>query len=240
MQQNFNNLNNFNMNNIFKIMFIVSFMLQWSILSFILNLVTLWFFRIPLFLIFILDALSMLIIQNKTLKRPSFVLSKIWDLLEFLHIGKKGYNPNIYDVSQKVGNSSNKIKHFTYNLNTKINNFKESIFSFKKDHFKYKTERNRNKFSPEIGNKVIVEQIIPGKKIQKKSFKYKDRAASYINVLKENGYKDFTKYNLDVNTCNAYLVVNKKRDIIDVENNSIALSHESKDYNIIVGNWPKK
>lgn len=240
MQRNFNDLNNLNMNNIFKIMFILSFMLQWSVLSFILNLVTLWFFRIPLFLIFILDALSMLIIKNKTLKRPSFVLNVIWNLLEFLHIGKKGYNPGIYDVYQKTGNFSNKIKHFTYNINTKINNFRESIFSFRKDHFKYRTERNRNKFSSEIGNRVIVEQITPGKKIQKKNFKYKDRAASYIHVLKENGYRDFTKYNLDVNTCNAYLVVNKNRDIIDVENNSIAISHESGDYKLIVGNWPNK
>ena len=66
MQQNFNNINNININNLTKIRYIVSFMFQWSILSFILNLVTLWRFSLILFTIFILDALSMIIIKNKT------------------------------------------------------------------------------------------------------------------------------------------------------------------------------
>lgn len=63
---------------------------------------------------------------------------------------------------------------------------------------------------------------------------------SYVNVLKENGYKDFTKYNINVNTGSAYLIVNKNRDIVDIENNSIQMSHDSKDYDMIVDNWPKK
>lgn len=231
MQQNFNNINNININNLTKILYIISFMFQWSILSFILNLVTLWRFSLILFTIFILDALSMIIIKNKTIKGPSFITSKIWSLIDILTNNK--YNTNPY-------NTVNRVKNTYYSIKTKISGFFDNIINFKNEHFKYQTERKRNRFSKEVGKKIVVEQISPGKKLQKKSFKYKDRAMSYVNVLKENGYKDFTKYNINVNTGSAYLIVNKNRDIVDIENNSIQMSHDSKDYDMIVDNWPKK
>lgn len=239
MQQNFNNLNNMNINNIYKMIFIFSFMFQWSILSFIINLVTLWTFSHILFVIFIIDAISMLIIKNKTIKRPSFILSKIWDLLEFLHVSN-GQNPNIYDISRKTQNFSYKVQDTYNSIKTKISNTLNKITNFKQEHNKYQTERNKNKFSKEIGKKVTVEQITYGKKLQKKSFKYRDRTMSYIKVLEKNGYKDYTKYNLDPNISNAYIIVNKNKDIIDVKNNSIAINHNTNDYKIVLEGWPKK
>ena len=37
----------------------------------------------------------------------------------------------------------------------------------------------------------------------------------------------------------AYMVVNKNRDIIDVEQNKVKLSHESRDYKFVVDGWMK-
>lgn len=100
-------------------------------------------------------------------------------------------------------------------------------------------ERQLNKFSADIGKKVYIESLSDGK-ITKKDFKYKDRAVSYVNMLKSNGYKDFTKYNLDINTAKAYIIFNKDDDIVNLDSNSVETSHLDNDYKFIISDWPRK
>ena len=82
MKFNFNNMQDFDMNKSMKYLIFLSFVTQWSFLSMIINLFTMGIIGIPLFILMILDALSMLHYEDKTIKRPSFILAKIWDVVD--------------------------------------------------------------------------------------------------------------------------------------------------------------
>ncbi|WP_455644884.1 hypothetical protein [Methanosphaera sp.] len=245
MKQTFNNMNpNMNINNILTIMYILSFLVQWSILRFIINLVTLWLFRPIVFIIFIIDAITIFTMKNKTIKRPSFILSKIWNIIDYFIKPKYNNQPNNFQenmqILTKLGEIGTKITDTFNNIKTKLINFKDSLLNIRKEDNKYNTERKINKFSDEIGGKVTIEYIEPGEKLHKKTFKYKDRLTSYIRVLESNGYKDYTKYNINLDTAPAYIIINKNRDLVDIDENKIKLTHNTKDYSFILNEWPKK
>ncbi|MBO7719935.1 MAG: hypothetical protein J6S29_07280, partial [Methanosphaera sp.] len=69
---NYSNLGNININNVMNITYIFSFIFQWSLLSMIINLFTMGMIRRELFVIFLLDAVSMLFIKEKSIIKPSF------------------------------------------------------------------------------------------------------------------------------------------------------------------------
>lgn len=240
MRDNFNNFTNqfnqYNQNSMkmFKYIYIISFIFQWSILSMVLNLFTLGIFRRLLFVVFILDALSMIIKEDKSMKCPSFILSKIWYIIDKIDMKKTAtiisYYINRFTTAFKT--TYTKVKY-------SLSNIKENILNIKNRESKFKKERNINKFSSQVGSKVTVEYIKPGEKLQRKTFKFKDRALSFIHLLESEGYKDYSSYNLDINMTPAYMVVNKNRDIIDVEQNKVKLSHESRDYKFVVDGWMK-
>ncbi|OED30364.1 hypothetical protein [Methanosphaera sp. WGK6] len=245
MKQTFNNMNpNMNLNNILLVMYILSFLIQWSILRFILNLVTLWLFRPFIFVLFIIDAITIFLMKNKTIKRPSFILSKIWDIIDYFIKPKYNSQQNNFQenmiILTKLGEIGTKITNTFNNIKIKLINFKDNIINLRKENNKYNTERQINKFSNEIGSKVTIEYIEPGKKLHKKTFKYKDRLTSYIRVLESNGYKDYTKYNVNLDTAPAYIIINKNRDLVDIEKNIIKLNHNTTDYSFILNDWPKK
>jgi len=236
---NFQNMNfqNFNINGMMKMIYIISFIFQWSILSMIINLFTLGIIRIPLFLIFILDAISMLIIKNKSIKAPSFILQQLHKLIsrifgsdyaspQNMYRHANNINTHVNTASDKIHNTKDKFNNFIQNMNNKI----------RKDN-KYKQERQLNKFSQEVGKKVTVQSISEGK-ITSKSFKYKDRTLSYIHTLEANGYKNYTHYNLDIKQAKAYIILNNNNDIIDVENNKIKCAKNDKNYKFLINQWP--
>ena len=235
----FQNMNypNFNINGMMKMIYIISFIFQWSILSMIVNLFTLWMFRIPLFVIFIIDAISMLIIKNKSITGPSYILQQLHKIIsrifgsdyaspQNMYRHANNMNTHVNNISGKLSNTKNKINNFISNMKNKI----------RKDN-KYKQERQLNKFSQEIGKTVIVESISDGK-ITHKSFKYKDRTLSYIHTLEANGYKNYTHYNLDIKYAKAYIILNKNKDIIDLENNKIKCATNDKNYKFLINQWP--
>ena len=160
MKFNFNNMQDFDMNKSMKYLIFLSFVTQWSFLSMIINLFTMGIIGIPLFILMILDAFSMLHYEDKTIKRPSFILAKIWDVVDrFSNKNKKDlrYNPNnqssllrsIDNISYKLNNITNKIKNL-------INNFNDD----ESTNNKYYKERELNKFSDEIGEYIIIEYTI--------------------------------------------------------------------------------
>ena len=240
MKFNLNDMQNMDLNKSMKYLLFLSFVTQWSFLSMIINLFTMGIIRIPLFVLMIIDALTMLKIQNKTIKRPSFILSKIWDLIDIItnHRNTKNYNYGYNDstvhtvfdrISHSLSNCINKIKNI-------FNNYNEDKINRKK----YDKEREINKFSDEIGKNITIEYTSPDKKLKKKSFKYNDRATTYVNMLESEGYKNYTKYNIDPQTGSTYIVFNKNKDIIDLSANKIQLKHDDKDYKYVTYGWPKK
>lgn len=238
MKFNLNDMQNFDINKSMKYIIFLSFVTQWSFLSMIINLFTLGIFRIPLFIIMIIDALTMIRNDSKTIKRPSWILSRIWDLIDIFtnNRNSQGYynsnkNNSIYNafnnISNNINNFSNKIKNI-------FNNLKEEKLSSKK----YDKERELNKFSNEIGKKITVEYTSENNKLKKKSFKYKDRASTYINMLESKGYKNYTKYNLDATNSLTYIIFNKDKDIVDLTSNKIQLSHKNTEYKFVTDGWP--
>lgn len=230
--QFFNSMNNTNFMKMSKWIYLISFIFQWSILSMIINLFTLGMFRFIVFFIFILDGFSMLIRKNKTIKAPSFVLSVIWKILD--HINLQNI---IYKTSYYTHNFITKLKN-TYNIIAdKLRNTKQVLKKQKSKANKYKKERMFNKFSDEIGKKVIVEYVNEdGCKLQK-DFKYKDRLKSFINLLSREGYKDYTVFNIDPRLTPAYIIKTPNGDLVDVENDRIKISHNDSDYKFIMESW---
>lgn len=240
MKFNFNNMQDFDMNKSMKYLIFLSFVTQWSFLSMIINLFTMGIIGIPLFILMILDAFSMLHYEDKTIKRPSFILAKIWDVVDrFSNKNKKDlrYNPNnqssllrsIDNISYKLNNITNKIKNL-------INNFNDD----ESTNNKYYKERELNKFSDEIGEYIIIEYTSQDNKLKKKSFNYKDRATTFIKMLESNGYKNYTKYNVNPNNALTYIIFNKDKDIVDAFANKIQIKHNEKNYKLITEGWPKK
>lgn len=238
MKFNLNDLQNLDINKSMNILLFLSFVMQWSFLSMIINLFTMGIIRIPLFILLILDVISMIFLQNKTIKRPSFILSKIWDLIDIItnHRNNSTYNSHgrntslttpFENISRSFNNVINKMKNL-------INNFKSDKINNKK----YDTERQLNKFSGEIGKKITIEYTSQNNKLKKKSFEYKDRASTYVNMLESEGYKNYTRYNLDPKTSQSYIIFNKNKDIINLSENRIQLKHDDKDYKFVTAGWP--
>lgn len=241
MRFNLNNMQNFDINKSMKYLIFISFVIQWSFLSMVVNLFTMGILGIPLFVLMILDALTMLKFEDKTIKRPSFILSKIWDAIDIIsnknHINKQNYNSNssssIINIFDKI---SDKLDYVTNIIKNLINNFDDE----KVNNNKYYKERQLNKFSDEIGEEIIIEYTSQDNILKKKSFIYKDRATTFINTLESNGYKNYSKYNIDANNGLTYLVFNKNKDIIDVFSNKIQTRHDDNNYKIITEGWPEK
>lgn len=239
MKFDYNNLQNMDINKMMKYLIFLSFVIQWSFISMIINLFTMGIIRIPLFVLLIIDALTMIVIKDKTVKRPSFILSKLWDVIDYIrgHRGTGGYNAGgenflvrgFNNISFHITNTSNKIKKF-------INNMHDN----KVNHEKYNKERELNKFNSEIGKKITIEYTSQDNKIKKKTFEYKDRANTYLKMLESQGYKNYTKYNLNPKQSKTYIIFNKNKDIIDIENNKIQIKKENKDYKYVTDGWPKK
>ncbi len=240
MKFDFNNMQNFDMNKSFKYMIFLSFVTQWSFLSMIVNLFTMGIVHIPLFILMIIDALTMIKFENKSIKRPSFILSKIWDLIDIVSKRNTSNNQNFRNNSSGFMNIIEKVSFQINNISNKIKNIINNIKQDKKDNTKYYRERELNKFSNEIGKNIIIEYTSEDNILKKKSFKYKDRATTFIKMLESNGYKDFTKYNLDPKNSLTYIVFNKNKDIIDVFENKIQTKHDDKEYKFIIEGWPKK
>lgn len=236
MQNKYNNTPNMNMMEILKYLHIISFIIQWSILSMILNLLTLGMIRIPLFILFVADALTMINKKDKTLKKPSLILSKLWDLLEYLHLNQANNDNNL---TYTLNNTVTKIAGLIEGIKTEITRFIDNFTQKKREDKKYEKEREINKFNPEIGEKVIIEYTSPNDKPKKKTFKYRDYALSFIDVLEKNGYKNYTKYNINPQQAQAYIITNKKHDIVDLENNKIQTRKEDNEYKIIMEDWPR-
>lgn len=237
MKANYNNMNNnFNINNMIKWIYLLSFLFQWSIISMIINLFTWGFLTIPLLVVILLDFISMYKMDNKTIKKPSFILSKLWSLIDYFVKPENNYPGSTSRFTRFFNNLSIKVQNTVNSINNNYNNLKDSYHNFINDKRKYRKERARNKFSDEVGNKITVEYIEEGK-IHKKSFKYKDRLQTYIKVLESNGYKNYAEYNLDISQGYAYLIVNNNRDIIDINNYTIKINHNSPDYHLIVDGW---
>ncbi len=239
MKFDYNNMQNMDINNMMKYIVFISFVAQWSIISMILNLFTMGILRLPLFVLLIADALTMIKLKNKTIKRPSFLLSKMWDVIEFFQHRKSNesyHGGNSSSSSSIVSTISN---HFT-SIKDKIRNIFNNFNSSNNQDKKYNTERELNKFNAEIGKKITIEYTSEDNKLKKKDFKYKDRATTYIKMLEAKGYKNYTKYNLNPQQSLTYIIFNKNKDIIDIENNRIQTKKEDKDYKFITDGWPKK
>lgn len=129
----------------------------------------------------------------------------------------------------KISNSFNSIKD-------ELTKMKNSITHVKRENRKYEKTRNLNKFSDEIGSKVTVESVIDGE-YDKKTFKYKDRTQSYVHMLEANGYKNYRQYSLDPKNSKSYIIINKNKDLIDIENNRIDIKHDHPDYKFIIDGW---
>lgn len=240
MKFDYNNIQNMDIKKMMKYLIFISFATQWSLISMILNLFTMGLIRIPLFILLIIDALSMLVFKEKTVKRPSFLLSKLWDLIEYIQGSRS--NPG-YSTASKSGSVSNTFNNVTNSVNktkNKIKNVFNNINSIKINNKKYNKERELNKFSSEIGKKITVEYTSQDNKLQKKTFEYKDRATTYIKMLESKGYKNYTKYNINPTQTETYIIFNKNKDIIDIENNKIQLKKQDKNYKYVVDGWPKK
>jgi len=240
MKFNLNNMQNFDMNKTMKYLIFLSFVTQWSFLSMIINLFTMGIIGIPLFIVMILDALTMIKFEDKTIKRPSFILSKIWDILDRLsNKDNKNYNNNTNNFSsfyRGIGNISKTFNGLRNKINNLINNFDED----ESRNNKYYKERELNKFSDEIGKKITIEYTSEDNNLKKKTFQYKDRATTFIKMLESNGYKDYTKYNVDPKNSLTYIIFNKNKDIVNVFENKIQTKHDDKNYKIITEGWPKK
>ena len=240
MRQNFNNFQNYDINNMMKYLTIFSFIVQWSFLSMILNLFTMGIIRFPLFILFILDALTMISMKNKTIKRPSFILSKIWNIIDFITLKRNNQvNTNQYNNNSVVNTYDNVTSTFR-NISNKINNTINNIRSWKINNKKYDKERKINKFPDKIGKKVIIEYISPDEKLKRKTFEYKDRAITYMKMLESNGYKNYSVYSVNPNIAPAYMIFNKDKDIVDLENMQIKLKKDDKNYKFVTDGWPKK
>ncbi|WP_323736031.1 hypothetical protein PXD04_09110 [Methanosphaera sp. ISO3-F5] len=240
MKFDYNNIQNMDINKMMKYLIFISFATQWSLISMILNLFTMGLIRIPLFILLIIDALSMLVFKEKTVKRPSFLLSKLWDLIEYIQGSRSSHG---YSTASKSGSVSNTFNNVTNSVNktkNKIKNIFNNINSIKINNKKYNKERELNKFSSEIGKKITVEYTSQDNKLQKKTFEYKDRATTYIKMLESKGYKNYTKYNINPTQTETYIIFNKNKDIIDIENNKIQLKKQDKNYKYVVDGWPKK
>ena len=241
MRFNLNDMQNIDINKSMKYLIFLSFVTQWSFLSMIVNLFTMGIIGIPLFILMILDALTMLKFEDKTIKRPSFVLTKIWDVIDAISNKKNMNNQTYY---QKGSSSIIRIfDKISSKLDDVTNIIKNLINNFDKDEVtnnKYYKERELNKFSNEIGEKIIIEYTSQENILKKKSFIYKDRATTFINMLESNGYKNYSKYNVDPENGLTYLVFNKNRDIVDVFTNKIQIEHDDKNYKIITEGWPEK
>lgn len=241
MKFNLNNMQNFDMNKTMKYLIFLSFVTQWSFLSMIVNLFTMGIIGIPLFVLMILDALTMIKFEDKSIKRPSFILSKIWDVIDALSNKQNGNNYNtktknnssLYKSVENISNGFNNIRNKIKNL---INNFDEE----ESKNNKYYKEREINKFDDEIGENVTIEYTSQDNVLKKKSFKYKDRATTFIKMLESNGYKDYTKYNMNPQNSLTYIIFNKDKDIVNVFENKIETKHDDKYYKIITEGWPKK
>lgn len=240
MKFNLNNMQNFDMNKTMKYLIFLSFVTQWSFLSMIINLFTMGIIGIPLFIVMILDALTMIKFEDKTIKRPSFILSKIWDILDRLsNKDNKNYNNNTNNFSSFYRGIENISKTFN-GLRNKINNLINNFDEDESRNNKYYKERELNKFSDEIGKKITIEYTSEDNNLKKKTFQYKDRATTFIKMLESNGYKDYTKYNVDPKNSLTYIIFNKNKDIVNVFENKIQTKHDDKNYKIITEGWPKK
>ena len=109
MKFNVNNMENFDINKSMKILMFLSFVTQWSLLSMIINLFTMGIVSIPLFILLIIDAISMIFLENRTLKRPSFILSLIWDMIDY--ISNRRSSPSSFN-SGKNSTSVNTLINF--------------------------------------------------------------------------------------------------------------------------------
>ncbi|HIH36154.1 MAG TPA: hypothetical protein HA255_06865, partial [Methanosphaera sp.] len=125
-------------------------------------------------------------------------------------------------------------------LRNKINNLINNFDDDESRNNKYYKERELNKFSDEIGKKIIIEYTSEDNNLKKKTFQYKDRATTFIKMLESNGYKDYTKYNVDPKNSLTYIIFNKNKDIVNVFENKIQTKHDDKNYKIITEGWPKK
>lgn len=239
MKFDYNNLQNMDINKMMKYMIFLSFVTQWSFISMIINLFTMGIIRIPLFVLLIIDALTMITYKEKTIKRPSYLLSKLWDFIEYIQ-GSRGMNSYNSRNVNSLANTFSNINFHIKNTSNKIKNIFNNIHSVKINHRKYDKERELNKFSDEVGKKVTIEYTSHDNKLKKKSFEYKDRANTYIKMLESQGYKNYTKYNLDPKQSQTYIIFNKNKDIIDIEHNKIQLKKEDKDYKYVIDGWPKK
>ncbi|MBR3213396.1 MAG: hypothetical protein IKF79_02665 [Methanosphaera sp.] len=236
MQSNYSNLGNININNILNVTYIISFIFQWSLLSMIINLFTMGMIRRELFVIFILDAISMLIIKDKSIIKPSFILTQLWNLISFIFKTDKVNTNNPIEIIMMLSNARTKISDSIKTLKDKITNVKHSINSVERENRKYEKTRNLNKFSDEIGSKVTVESVSNGE-YDKKTFKYKDRTQSYVHMLEANGYKNYRQYSLNPQISKSYIIINKNKDLIDIENNRIDIKHDHPDYKFIIDGW---
>lgn len=192
--------------------------------------------RLPLFIVFIADALSMLLVKDKTIIKPSFLLTQLWNLISIIFKTDTPNTKNPIEIMMKASNFRNKLASSFSNIKNKFNNTKNSINDADREKRKYEKTRKLNRFNDEIGNKVTVESVVNGK-YDKKTFKYKDRTQSYVHMLEVNGYKNYTKYNLNPDNSKSYIILNKKKDIIDIENNKIELKHDHPDYKFIIDGW---
>lgn len=237
MKFDVNNMQNFDINKSMKILIFLSFVIQWSFLSMIINLFTMGIVSFPLFILLILDALTMIKIENKTIKRPSFILSLIWDMIDYIS-NRRSPSINNTNTNTSVVNTFDRLSINLRNTINKIKNMLNNLRSEKLSRNKYNKERQLNKFSDEIGKKVIIEYTSQDQKLKKKTFDYKDRASTFINILESKGYKNYTKYNLDINSSLTYLVYNKNKDIIDISANKIQVKKDEKTYKYVTDGWP--
>jgi hypothetical protein len=149
----------------------------------------------------------------------------------------KTFNHNssssIIRIFDKIFSKLDDVTNIIKNL---INNFDEDEAT----NNKYYKERELNRFSDEIGEEIIIEYTSQENILKKKSFIYKDRATTFINMLESNGYKNYSKYNVNPENGLTYLVFNKNKDIVDVFTNKIQIEHDDKNYKIITEGWPEK
>lgn len=240
MKFDYNNMQNMDINKMIKYLIFISFVIQWSLLSMIINLFTMGIVSIPLFILMIIDALTMIKYSSKTIKRPSYILSKIWDLIDIIKSkssGQKYTNQNVYSSADR---SENTIINYFTNICDKIKNLFNNFKSSKLNNEKYEKQRQINKFSTEIGKKITIEYTSDNNKIKKKNFEYKDQAITFINILESKGYKDYSKYNLNPKESKTYMIFNKNKDIINLKNNKIQLKKDEPDYKYVINGWPKK
>lgn len=240
MRFNLNNMQNFDINKSMKYLIFLSFVTQWSFLSMIINLFTMGIIGIPLFILMILDALTMLKFEDKTIKRPSFILSKLWDVIDGISNPRGTNNRNYQNSFSSLFKTFEKVSHKLDDITNIIKNLINNFDDDESTDNKYYKERELNKFSPEIGETITIEYTSQDNILKKKSFLYKDRATTFIKMLESNGYKNYSKYNIDPNSGLTYIVFNKDKDIVDVFTNKILIRHDENNYKIITEGWPEK